>query len=205
MPYLGEPYDQSYFEGDNTRREGYPHYGEWFVRHDFAVVWADDIEAETGLVVGKDVLVVGCAYGFLVAELEARGANVIGIDISAYAIAEANSRFPGLTFVEGDFLSSPFSNNQFDMSVSMGVLGCMNTDVEIGNFLSETRRVVKNANKLYYFLEDYSTSSHGTIYQNRTPAEWLLAMEAGLPGPFSFDVQDVGHLPVYYRTRVVVS
>ena len=203
MPYLGEPYDMTYFEGAGSRREGYPHYADWYASHNFAVTWADDIEAHTGLVAGKDVLVVGCAHGFLVAELDARGANVIGIDISAYAIAEANASFPGLAFVQGDFLTS-FGANQFDMSVNIGVLECMNNNAEIGAFLSRTRLVVNNS-RSYYFLIDYSTSATPTIYQNRTAAEWLAAMQVGLPGPFTFDVQDVGHLPVFYATRVVVS
>jgi SAM-dependent methyltransferase len=204
MPYLGEPFDQSYFEGFGSRHEGYWNFPDNFVRHNFAVVWADDIEAETGLVTGKDILVVGCAYGFLVAELDSRGANAIGIDISGWAISQANLRFPGSTFVQEDFIINSFSNNQFNMSVNLGVLECMSTDPEIGTFLSQTRRVVDNS-RSYYFLLDYSTSQQGTVYQNRTAAEWLAAMEAGLPGPFAFDVQDVGHLPVYYRTRVVVS
>lgn len=201
MAYFGEPYDATYFEG--VRPEGYPGYGEWFVRHNFAVAWADDIEAKTGLVSGKDVLEVGCAYGFLVAELEARGANVIGIDLSNYAISEANSRFPALTFVEDDFITNPFSNNQFHLTVSIGALECMNDDPLMQTFLNQVNRITRPTG-IFYFLIDFDNNPP-FYYQNKSPAEWLAAMQAGLPGPYTFDVEDVGHLSVFYKTRVVVT
>lgn len=203
MPYLGEPYDSSYFEGGGLRPEGYPDYGAWSIRHSFAVAWADDIETHTGLVSGKDILDVGCAYGFLTNELEARGANVIGIDLSSFGISEANSRFPALTFVEGDFITNGFSNNQFDLTVSLGALECMDTDPLMQTFLNQVNRVTKPTG-IYYFLIDYDENPP-FHYQNKTAAEWFAAMQAGLPGPYTFDVQDVGNLPLYYATRVVVT
>lgn len=203
MPYLGEPFDATYFEGDGSRPDGYPEYGVWAERHAFAVAWADDIETHTGLVTGKDILDVGCAYGFLTAELEARGATVVGIDLSSYCIAEANSRFPALTFVEDDFITNPFSNNQFDLTVGLGVLECMDTDPLMQTFLNQVNRVTKPTG-IYYFLIDFDNNPP-FYYQNKSTAEWLLAMEAGLPGPYDFDVENVGHLPLYYATRVVVT
>jgi SAM-dependent methyltransferase len=200
MAYLGEPYDASYYVGNHDG--GYTDFAtinpQWWINI------ADDIEANTGLVSGKRVLEVGCAYGFLTNLLAQRGADVSGIDISAFAIGEANSRFPTLDFVEDDFLSSgAFSNNTFDLIVSCGAFECMSTDPEIGGFLSRMRAWLKSSG-IYYFLIDYKNSPP-IYYQNKTAAEWLIAMEVGLPGPFDFDVEDVGHLPVMYATRVVVT
>lgn len=200
MPYLEEPYDAAYYVGNHDG--GYTDFAtinpQWWINI------ADDIEANTGLVSGKRVLEIGCAYGFLTNELNSRGADVSGIDISAFAIAEANSRFPTLDFVEGDFLTSGvFPNNTFDLTISCGALECMSNDQEIGQFLSRVRSWTRSAGT-YYFLVDYNTGPVA-YYQNRTAAEWLLAMEAGLPGPFTFDVQDVGGMSLMYATRVVVT
>jgi SAM-dependent methyltransferase len=202
MPYIGEPYDEDYFHTfSKIRPEGYHDYPSSGIQT--LVNIADDIEATTGPVSGKDILDVGCAYGYLTDILTARGANVVGIDLSTWAISQAQSLFPALTFDQGDFLSSPYSNNQFDLTVVCGALECMNNDSEIGSFLSEVRRVTKSRG-VYYFLIDYNRGST-PIYQNKTSAEWLADMDSGLPGPFTFNVEDVGHLPLYYSTRVVVT
>lgn len=203
MPYLGEPYDVSYFEGEGSRPEGYPNYPDLLSRHDLAVVWADDIELHTGSVSGKRILDVGCAYGFLTEELSIRGADVTGIDLSSYCISEAISRFPALDLVEEDFITNSFSNNEFDLTAGLGVLECMDTDLLMQVFLNQVNRVTKPTG-IFYFLFDYDNNPP-FYYQNKTTAEWLAAMQAGLPGPYTFDVEDVGHLSVYYATRVVVT
>jgi SAM-dependent methyltransferase len=200
--YYGVPFNSDYYEGPGTRRDGYDEYGAWMVRHSFATAWADDIEAQYGLVSGDDVLVVGCAYGFLVDELASRGANVIGIDISSYAIGEANSRFPTRTFVEEDFLSNSFSNNQFHLTVCIGSLECMSTEDQMQTFLNQVNRVTRPTG-VYYFLIDYD--NYAPYYQNKTATEWLAAFQAGLPGPYTFDVQDIRDLSIFYTTRVVVT
>lgn len=200
MPYLGEPYDASYYVGSDGA--GYTDFAK--INPQFWINIADDIETATGLVSGKRVLDIGCAYGHLTNELALRGADVSGIDISTFAIAEANSRFPTRDFVEDDFLlSSAFSGNTFDLTVSCGALECMENDSDIGSFFSRVRFLTKS-NGIYYFLVDYKNSPP-IYYNNRTAAEWLTAMEAGLPGPFTFDVEDVGHLPIRFATRVVVT
>ncbi len=207
MPYIGDPYDYDYFHTfSKIRPEGYHDYSRFL---DFAQgqnLWvniADDIEATTGLVSGKRVLDIGCAYGYLTDILTARGADVSGIDISAWAISQAQSLFPTLDFIDEDLLNTGFSNNTFNLSVVCGTLECMNNDAEIGNFLSRLRGIMKSSG-IWYFLIDYN---HGPapIYQNKTAEEWLVALDAGIPGPFDFAVQDVGHLPLYYATRVVVT
>jgi SAM-dependent methyltransferase len=206
VPYIGEPYDQDYFHTfSKIRPEGYHDYSRFL---DFAggqnlfVNIADDIEAQTGLVSGKRVLDVGCAYGYLTDELANRGADVTGIDISGYAMAEAQSLFPALDFVQADFLLSSLPKNEFDLTVVCGVIECMNNDAEIDAFIQEIGRVT-HPTGIMYGLISYDDSD--PIYQNKTAAEWEAVLNAGLPGPYDFDVQDVGHLPLFYATRMVVT
>jgi SAM-dependent methyltransferase len=205
MPLIGEPYDQDYYHTFSLiRPEGYHDYPDGNLDGQLFINIADDIEAhpQIGPVAGLDVLDVGCAYGYLTNELVQRGANVIGIDISAWAIAQAQALFPGLTFVQDDVINSPFSNNQFDLLVVCGVLECMADDPTIGQFLNELNRILPNNRWMYFLIEN--NFGPEPIYQQRTAAEWQTALNAGIPGPFDFDVQDVGHLPLYYGTRAVV-
>lgn len=205
-PYIGEPYTESYFHTfSQIRPEGYHDYSRFL---DFAQgqnLWeniADDIEATTGLVSGKDVLHVCCEYGYLTNILTTRGANVIGVDLSTWAISQAQSLFPALTFVEADFVSAGFGLNQFDLLVVVGWVERMPTDPDIADLMQECGRVTHPTGTMY-FLIDYDETD--PIYQNKTASEWLAILEAGIPGPYDFAVEDVGHLPLYYRSRVVVT
>lgn len=83
-------FDQLYYNGNP---QGYTRYGRdmWMGRFTFGQ-FADDLMARAtarGLsLASKRVLIVGCAYGFTVEELRARGVNAFGMDISPYAIAQ---------------------------------------------------------------------------------------------------------------------
>ncbi len=123
MVFTG-PFDQAYFESGTADPadpgySSYPKVASWMPNV------AADIEAEVGPISSLDVLEAGCAYGILADLLAALGANVTGLAISAWAIGEAGSRYPALTFVEADVLSTPFPNNSFDVVVGIGVLECM--------------------------------------------------------------------------------
>lgn len=205
MTYIGEPYDQDFYHTfSQIRPEGYHDYSrpnvEPLVRG-----FADDIEAQPqiGSVAGLDVLDAGCAYGYLTDELALRGANVVGIDLSAWAISQAQSLFPTRTFLEMDLMNTTFSNNTFNLVVVCGIIECMNNDAEIAQLLNEIRRIMRPTGAVYALL-DYN-SGPAPIYQNKTWDEWLAAFEAGIPGPWDFAAADIGHLPLYYGSRMVVS
>ena len=192
MPYIGEPFDQTYFVGD--RPEGYTD----IRKISYWPLVADDIEDRLGLVSGLDILEIGCAYGGLSAELISRGANVTGLDISAYAIGQAQIRHPGITFVESDGLSTPFPNNSFDLAVASRVTTCMPDVATIKDLIREIRRKVK-ARGVAYILEDLNNIHYFTI----TEEQWQIEVESLFPGKDAEIVLVKHRLPA--DVRIVVS
>ncbi len=74
---------------------------------------------------GQRVLDAGCGTGLMVAELAARGAEVLGVDVSPQLIGIAEQRLPDayrkrVNFVAGDMLSAAFG--RFDHVVAMDSL-----------------------------------------------------------------------------------
>jgi ubiquinone/menaquinone biosynthesis C-methylase UbiE len=192
MPYIGEPFDASYYIGN--RPEGYTDITE-------IAYWsliADDIEARLGSVSGLDVLEIGCAYGDLSAELASRGANMVGYDISSHAIGEAQTRHLGITFQQGDAISMPFSNNSFDLVVASEIISCMPDIGTLKDLIREVRRKVK-AQGAAYILELLNSIYYFTI----TEEQWQTEVESLFPGK-DVEVLLVGHrLPS--DVRIVVT
>ena len=66
---------------------------------------------------------VGCNIGNQLAILQASGYNnLTGIDINKNAITVAQERLPSANIVEGSIFNLPFSDNQFDLVFTSGVL-----------------------------------------------------------------------------------
>ncbi len=84
---------------------------------------AKDIIEFYNLKAGDKVLDVGCAKGFLLNDLKdiLPGLEVNGIDISAYAIGKAMSTVKDRVQV-GDARMLPFSDNEFDLVLSINTL-----------------------------------------------------------------------------------
>jgi 2-polyprenyl-3-methyl-5-hydroxy-6-metoxy-1,4-benzoquinol methylase len=200
MAFKGSPFDPTYYEQrdnptDPQRGDGYTSYEEINPAHWVAI--ADDIEAQTGLVSGKDVLEAGCAYGFLANELASRGANVEGFDISSYAIGEAQARFPALTFTEADLAAGIGGPpNRYDLFVAVGITDCMPDNPTLFALLNEFDRLLKPNGDGYILGSETSDDD----YLIKSPAEWgLLAVPGRILTPaFVGDV-----LP--WDIRVVIS
>jgi len=193
MTYIGEPYDESYFHGN--RDEGYTDYASINPAHWVAI--ADDIEAQIGPVSGLDTLDLGCGFGFLANELANRGAIVQGVDISSYAIAQAQSRFPSLTFIQTDaVLGLPFKVNYFRLVVAVGVTDCMPDEAALDILLDEVNRVLHPQGKGYIL----GSTTSDDPYFVKTPEQWNNKVIGGR------DVvsEAVGHM-LPWDTRVVVS
>ncbi|MEE9569324.1 MAG: class I SAM-dependent methyltransferase [Candidatus Binatia bacterium] len=199
MPFSG-PFDQDYFESGVATGPGYTYYPR-------VASWMDevaaDIEAEIGPLAGLDVLEVGCAYGILADLLSALGANVTGLDISTWAISQAQSRYPSLTFVEGDVLSLPFPRNSFDVVIGIGVLECLADNAAMEVALREAKRVLKPQGALYGLA---STIGPPEWYLQRTPAEMLILVESiGWGGNRTVTVTNVRGQSLGYDVRLVVE
>jgi protein-L-isoaspartate(D-aspartate) O-methyltransferase len=110
-------FGMEYWDGD--RRYGYGGYrydGRW-------LPIAEAIAAHYGLKAGDRVLDVGCGKGFLLYELTRAvpGLVVAGLDISAYAIANAHEGVKA-HLVEGSADALPFADKSFDVVLSLGTL-----------------------------------------------------------------------------------
>jgi SAM-dependent methyltransferase len=104
---------------DGERRYGYGGYrydGRW-------LPIAEAIAKHYGLNAGDRVLDVGCGKGFLLYELTRAvpGLIVAGLDISAYAIANAHEDVKA-HLVEGSADALPFADASFDVVISLGTL-----------------------------------------------------------------------------------
>jgi ubiquinone/menaquinone biosynthesis C-methylase UbiE len=66
---------------------------------------------------GKRVLDVACGPGYVAAAAAARHAVVTGIDFSSEMVADAQCRYPGIDFREGDAEQLPFPDGAFDAVV----------------------------------------------------------------------------------------
>lgn len=72
------------------------------------------------LCAGRRVLDAGCGVGYGAARLAARAANVVGVDVSAQAIAYARGHYgaPNLSFEEMDVGALAFGDASFDVVCS---------------------------------------------------------------------------------------
>jgi ubiquinone/menaquinone biosynthesis C-methylase UbiE len=77
---------------------------------------------------GSKVLDVGCGAGQLVAELNRRGYEAWGVDISEAMVNHAREQYESDRFRVADIEQLPFSDNSFDGIVCLGVLEYLNQD-----------------------------------------------------------------------------
>lgn len=195
MPYVGEPFDATYFAG--TRPEGYTDY--LTINPAFWTAIADDIEFELELVAGKDVLEAGGAHGFLADILRQRGATIRVVDLSPYTISEGQARFPLLIFQQGDLrLGIGGPPNRFDLVVCLGVHDCL-TDAEAKNLNTELNRLLRPQGSAYILFD--TLNEHYPVKPNTW---WASEGAAGFPGK-NISVDDVGHRPFMYGGRMVAK
>jgi SAM-dependent methyltransferase len=140
-------FGEEYWDGD--RRFGYGGYrydGRWRAL-------ADELVSRYHLTAASRVLDVGCGKGFLLHELTeaSPGITVAGIDISAYAVANAKESVRG-GLVCGDAAELPFGDAQFDLVVSLGTLHNLPI-ARLWSALEEIERVGRGAK--YVMVESF--------------------------------------------------
>jgi len=150
MPVL-EPneYDISYFDGRSTslkHNAGYSEYVRWN-RFDgvgsTGEYWRDQAASLDGRnqIVGKKVLEIGCAKGFVVEELRDLGIDAWGLDVSPYAIGEATSTLqPFLHTGDARTYLANFARNEFDLVLSMRFLECI-SEADMPDLVDEMNRI----------------------------------------------------------------
>jgi len=97
-----------------------------------------------GPVEGKDVLEIACGTGRFTVMLAERGANVVGLDISAEMLSEAREKArargvgDAVEFLRGDAGRLPFEDDEFDAVVAMRFFHLADTPAA---YLEEIQRV----------------------------------------------------------------
>jgi len=180
---LAMQFGREYFDG--TREQGYGGFrydGRW-------LPIARDIVEHFGLKAGHRVLEIGCAKGFLVKDLMAvcPGLEVFGIDISEYAVVNAEPEVIGRLHV-GNATRLPFPDKSFTATLSINTVHNLEQGACV-RAIQEMERVApgkgylqvdayRNADEERVFLDWVLTAkTHGT------PAFWVeLLQRAGYNG-----------------------
>jgi SAM-dependent methyltransferase len=195
--YKGGPFDASYYTGNHAG--GYTRYADYgSFRSPIIVNRADDLESFE-LVDGKKVLVIACAFGYFAAELASRGATVTGLDISPYAINQAETLFPSLDFVVEDAVSTSFKNNEFDLVTGNGIVMCMPNGTVLDNLMIEIARILK-PNGWFYGVSDLTPQWYYVIGNSE-----LITKFDNWFGSGKATITDTGHLPIAADRRIVVN
>jgi ubiquinone/menaquinone biosynthesis methyltransferase len=111
--------------------------------------WKDQLAARAGDARGKTALDLACGTGDIAFRLAARGARVVGLDITPRMLELARRRPEAsaqhVSFVAGDMTALPFPSRSFDV-VSTGY-GLRNVPV-LSSALAEIARVLKDGGLL---------------------------------------------------------
>jgi SAM-dependent methyltransferase len=137
--HIARKYGKNFWDGD--RRYGYGGYkydGRW-------EQVAQRLIETYSLPENAKVLDVGCGKGFLLYEVTKLlpNATVVGFDISSYAIDNAIPEIRDSLFVHNARDPFPFSDNQFDLVISITTLHNLSID-KLKPALKETERVARD-------------------------------------------------------------
>jgi ubiquinone/menaquinone biosynthesis C-methylase UbiE len=82
----------------------------------------DTVVRLSGLATGARVADLGCGSGVFASLLHARGYNVVGLDISPKLLQLARTKYPQISFLEGDVEALPFPDESFDGVLLSGIV-----------------------------------------------------------------------------------
>jgi demethylmenaquinone methyltransferase/2-methoxy-6-polyprenyl-1,4-benzoquinol methylase len=102
--------------------------------------WKERLVGLAGVSKRTSALDLACGTGDIAARLAARGARVVGLDITHRMLQLAAAKWPQFSFVTGDMLALPFRAHTFDI-VTTGY-GLRNVP-DIAAALAEIARVLK--------------------------------------------------------------
>jgi ubiquinone/menaquinone biosynthesis C-methylase UbiE len=162
---------------------------EWYQENDVAEAYEDKrfsrggqlidrrekeaVLSSLGPVEDKETLEIACGTGRFTVMLAERGADIVGLDISAPMLQQGRqkARSVGVTdtveFVRGDAARLPFPDDSFDVVFAMRFFHLADTPVA---FLDEMRRVARDR----VFFDTFNDLSTRTLYN------WALPMGSRL-------------------------
>jgi ubiquinone/menaquinone biosynthesis C-methylase UbiE len=133
----------------------------------------------------QPVLVVGAGQGLLVAELQNKGFQCDGVDLSSEMIRHAKVR-RGLTLIEADARALPFVDETYRTIIyATGVIDFMGDEEAVGAILNEGRRVVRAEGNIFvafyrlsgaleHFLTRTGLLSNNAVSQRKCLEMYLL-------------------------------
>ena len=185
---ISKQFGQMYFDGPRDYGYGgYRYDGRW-------VPVAHDIIDHFDLKPGMRVLDAGCAKGFLVKDLRdaCPGLEVIGLDISAYAIENAHPDAKPF-LVQGTIEAMPF-DRPFDAVLCLDTVHNLPRD-RAKTALREIQRLSNG--RAYVRVDSYNTPEQKAVFESWVltaefhdyPEGWLaLFAEAGYTGDYSWTI-----------------
>lgn len=148
------------FVPDPTKRKDFIAYGHhYFDDEEYGVGYGgyrydgryggcvDRMIAHYGLGVGSSVLEIGCAKGFILYEFFKRGMKVAGIDLSAYATANAIPEVKPF-IVNGSCEHLPWPSDSFDFVYCKETLPHL-TEAQLVPAIAEAQRVCRTDNLFF--------------------------------------------------------
>ena len=153
-------FEFDYFDGSrDTGYGGYHYDGRW-------LPIAEDVVRHYGLNSSSRVLDIGAAKGFLMRDLMTvcPGIQVFGIDISAYALANADIACAG-RMSRATAKALPFTDNQFDLALSINTIHNLDEDDCVAA-LREIQRVAADA---YVQVDAWCDEAQRELF-----LEWML-------------------------------
>ena len=184
---LAKQWGKDYWDGDRKHGYGGMRYdGRWRPV-------AELLARHYGLQAGQRVLDIGCGKGFLLYDLTqvVPGLEVVGLDISAYAIEKAKPEVQPFLQV-GHAQSLPFPDASFDLAISINTLHNLYCH-ELDAALREMQRVTRKNS--YLVVESYRNEEEKanllywqlTCESFFTPEEWQWWFtQTGYTGDHSF-------------------
>jgi len=182
---LAKKFDFDYWDGSrNTGYGGYHYDGRW-------LDVARRMATHYGIKAGDRILDVGCGKGFLLYEFTRAvpGVEVVGIDVSRYALAHAKEEVRPF-LAEGRAESLPYKDRSFDLVISLNTLHNLQLP-ELELALGEIERVGRKGK--YILMDGYRTEAEkvNLLYWQLTcecfftPREWeWLFAKTGYTGDF---------------------
>lgn len=185
---ISREHGEMYFDG--PREYGYGGYrydGRW-------VPVAGDIIEHFGLEPGDKVLDVGCAKGFLVKDLMARGIDAFGIDISEYALMNCEPEPVGRLHL-GSADNLPFPDGTFKAVLAINCIHDLPRDRCL-QALREMQRLAPR--KGFVQVDSYHTPEQKEIFES-----WVLTAEFhDYPEGWIKLFEEAGYTGDYYWTII---
>lgn len=185
---IARRFGREYFDGERTTGYGgYRYDGRW-------IPIARRIRDFYGLRAGHRVLDIGCAKGFLLHDLvaEVPGLEVVGLDVSDYALREAMPDLAG-HLVRGHAAALPFADRSFDLVLSINTLHNLDRGPLIRS-LKDIERVSRGAS--YIQVDSWLTRQ-----QQENLSYWLLtALTVLAPDDWRGLFREAGYSGDYYWT-----